>query len=98
MVDQHTVLPHGVTVNDQAFCWGRNDQGRLGDGTTATRLTPTAVATDLRFRDVSAGAVHTCGVSQVDVGFCWGGNFWGQLGDGTTTSRLTPVPVAGPTE
>jgi alpha-tubulin suppressor-like RCC1 family protein len=85
----------GVTTDNQAFCWGNNFYGQLGDGTTTTRLTPVAVAGGLRFRQVSAGAAHTCGVTTDDRAYCWGFNQVGQLGDGTTINRLTPVAVAG---
>lgn len=34
----------GVTTDNRAYCWGDNVLGALGDGTTANRLTPVAVA------------------------------------------------------
>jgi alpha-tubulin suppressor-like RCC1 family protein len=33
----------GVTNANAVFCWGSNDNGELGDGTTNTRLAPVAV-------------------------------------------------------
>jgi alpha-tubulin suppressor-like RCC1 family protein len=33
----------GVTATNAVFCWGANDNGNLGDGTTETRLAPVAV-------------------------------------------------------
>ncbi len=33
----------GKTPGGVAYCWGSNIYGRLGDGTTITRLTPTPV-------------------------------------------------------
>jgi alpha-tubulin suppressor-like RCC1 family protein len=47
------------------------------------------------FRQVSAGAAHTCGVTTSNLAYCWGSNDEGQLGDGTRTRRLRPVAVAG---
>jgi alpha-tubulin suppressor-like RCC1 family protein len=32
-----------VTTENRAFCWGNNQGGQLGDGTTTNRLTPIAV-------------------------------------------------------
>jgi alpha-tubulin suppressor-like RCC1 family protein len=85
----------GVTSDDRAFCWGRNANGQLGDGTTTSRLTPVAVAGALRFRQISAGFYTTCGVTTDRRAYCWGLNESGQLGNGTTTQRLRPVAVAG---
>ena len=59
------------------------------------RLAPVAVAGGLFFREVSAGASHTCGVTSDNQAYCWGSSSDGQLGDGTTTNRPTPVAVAG---
>lgn len=33
----------GVTTTGAVYCWGLNDQGQLGDGTTTPHLTPTLV-------------------------------------------------------
>jgi alpha-tubulin suppressor-like RCC1 family protein len=85
----------GLTEQHQAFCWGSNDLGQLGDGTVTQRLTPVAVAGGRRFRHVSAGTGHTCGGTLADRAFCWGRNQFGQLGDGTRDNRLTPVAVVG---
>src|SRR5262249_24494437 len=85
----------GVTSDGRIFCWGRNDNGKLGDGTTTDRFGPVPVAGSLRFRQVSAGYLDTCAVTTSNRAYCWGDNRFGQLGDGTTTSHLTPTAVAG---
>jgi alpha-tubulin suppressor-like RCC1 family protein len=86
----------GVTADGVAYCWGRNTDGQLGDGTTTNRTTPVAVSGSLRFlrfTSLSAGFRYTCGVATGDNVYCWGHNNAGQLGDGTTTDRTTPVHV-----
>ena len=80
------------------FCWGDNDVGELGDGSTTQRLAPVAVhgpngAQPLAFVAVSAGLHHTCGVTTTRVAYCWGSNSHGQVGDGDTTDRHAPVAV-----
>ena len=85
-----------LTQHGVAYCWGTNiADGRLGDGTTVDRLTPTAVVGGLRFGYISAGASHTCAITFAGVAYCWGGNFSGQLGDGGQTPRSQPVIVSG---
>jgi alpha-tubulin suppressor-like RCC1 family protein len=88
-----------VTPDNRAYCWGGNDQGQLGNGSTASSTAPSLVSGGLRFQHVSTGNLHSCGVTLDDRVYCWGFNFLGQLGDGTgypeNIRRLTPVLVAG---
>lgn len=83
----------GLTSAGQAYCWGLNQQGQLGDGTTTTRLLAVAVSQPTPFVEIVQGAEHGCGLSSTGQTYCWGGNQWGQLGDETTANRLTPVAV-----
>jgi len=87
--------------DDQLACWGANNDGRLGDGTTIDALVPHAVTTPGPVLEVATGSTHACARiadtsrsarSQV---VCWGNNRAGQLGDGTQTQRLVPTPVVG---
>ena len=53
----------GVTLDGKAYCWGYNGWGALGSGSNVGQSpTPMAVAGNLKFRAISAGADHTCGV------------------------------------
>jgi alpha-tubulin suppressor-like RCC1 family protein len=82
-------------TDNRAYCWGANGGGRLGDGTTTERLVPTPVTGSLRFRQVSTGGTHTCGLTTDNRAYCWGENRGGQLGDRTEVShRTTPTRVA----
>lgn len=86
-----------VTTDFHVWCWGNNDRGQLGAGSSAVgSATPLAVAGSRRFRQVDAGASHTCGVTYPDNRvFCWGNNESGQLGDGTFSQRSVPVATLG---
>src|SRR5881394_3554045 len=52
-IDEGFEFSCGVTTEDVAYCWGANQVGQLGDGTTTPRLRPRLVAGGLRFRHVS---------------------------------------------
>ena len=75
------------------FCWGRNDDGQLGDGTRTPRTTPVRVLDDAVA--VATGARHTCAVRTGGAVLCWGADDRGQLGDGGGDDKLTPTQVAG---
>ncbi|MGH7515011.1 MAG: RCC1 domain-containing protein [Gemmatimonadales bacterium] len=85
----------GVTTDNRGYCWGNNDEGYLGDGTTTNRTAPTAVAGGLRFRQISTGAAFTCGVTTDFQAYCWGFGGRGDLGNGGTDEHDSPVAVAG---
>jgi alpha-tubulin suppressor-like RCC1 family protein len=87
----------GITTAGGAYCWGQNIDGRLGNSSTAVAVTtPTAVTGGLTLTRISAGADHTCGVTNAGSVYCWGANNSGQVGDGTQTQRLFPVIVTFP--
>lgn len=85
----------GVAADNRAYCWGLNDNGQLGDGTTNRRFRPTAVARGLRFVQVHGGYYHSCGVTTDNLAYCWGLGENGRLGFGGIGTRVRPVPVAG---
>ncbi|MEO7137955.1 MAG: hypothetical protein ABI037_09585 [Gemmatimonadales bacterium] len=86
----------GVTTSGEAYCWGLNSEGQLGNGTVfSNRSSPVAVAGGFRFKSLTAGNHHTCGVTTNGSARCWGKNNNGQLGDGTRIQGLTPTAVTG---
>lgn len=85
----------GLTAAGEAYCWGKGETGQLGNGSTADRLTPTAVAGDHRFAAISAGGFHTCAITEAGAAYCWGTGANGRLGNGAVTDQVEPVPVFG---
>jgi alpha-tubulin suppressor-like RCC1 family protein len=94
---------HSVAVdkNGQAWAWGNNGNGRLGDNTTTSRLTPVSVAGTVKtFCSIAAGGAHSVAVDKNGQAWAWGSLSNGQLGInvGGFTSRRTPVAVVGVTK
>lgn len=87
-----------LTSAGQAYCWGKNGGGQLGDNTTTTRYTPVAVQqpSGVTFASIAAGDVNTCARTSAGQSYCWGAGSRGQVGDGTWTQRKTPVAVSHP--
>lgn len=84
-----------LLADHTVVCWGENNYGQLGDGTTTVHRRPAPVPGLTDVSEIAAGESSTC--ARVDDGsvLCWGGNQQGQLGDGTTDTRLLPTPVMG---
>jgi alpha-tubulin suppressor-like RCC1 family protein len=77
-------------------CWGHNDYGQLGDGTTTRRSVPVyTLGLEADMRALEAGWRHTCALTVGGGVRCWGNNTFGQLGDGTMEPRGAPVDVGG---
>jgi hypothetical protein len=88
---QHTCA---LTASSGIKCWGRNEEGEVGDGTAVSRTRPVDVpGLTSGVAQVSAGDRHTCALLTNGTAKCWGYNVEGQLGDGTTSDRSSPVSV-----
>ncbi len=76
-------------------CWGENNDGQLGTGTTKNAEAPVEVKAVTDATQIAPGGNHTCAVRSTGHVACWGDNEYGELGDGTTNSSTTPVEVQG---
>ena len=91
----------GVASDGNAYAWGYNQHGQLGQGsasstpqkTPARVPLPDGVASGFTYKQAVAGGYHVLAVGSDGIVYSWGANEHGQLGDGTTTERSKPLPV-----
>lgn len=88
----------GLSSSGIAFCWGDDSFGQLGDARRVNSTTPipvvTSAQTPMLFAAITAGYMHTCGLTAAGAAYCWGDNSLGQLGTGGPSTDI-PAPVAG---
>jgi len=81
------------TERSEAYCWGSDDTGQLGDGTpssgtdAAFKLSPSRARLSRRFTDIGAKLGTSCGVTTELKAYCWG------LRTGSLVKPESDVPV-----
>jgi hypothetical protein len=94
---QHTCA---VLESGSVRCWGNNEYGELGNGTTTAfgvaNPASVSVADISDAVAITAGRYFTCALSANGTVRCWGDAAGGQLANGATSGRVTtPVVVSG---
>ncbi len=89
-----------LLTDGKVRCWGANDYGESGQGTTGTGAdvkTPTEVLNLSNAKGIAATFSTTCALMGDGSVRCWGNNTGGQLGRGTTDTNPHPehAPVTG---
>ncbi len=85
-----------LTNTGAVKCWGSNNSGQLGDGSSSDQLAPVNVSgLTSGVTAISASDDSTCALLNDGGVKCWGSNNSGQLGDGATSNKSTPVYVSG---
>ena len=87
-----------LTTTGQAYCWGLNNQGQLGNNSTTNSRIPVAVQmpAGVSFQSIAAGYYYTCALTAEGKAYCWGQGSSGQLGNNSTTASRIPVAVQMP--
>src|SRR3989339_811107 len=85
----------GIRSNDsRVLCWGRGNEGQLGDSSTAVHEVgnPNVTVDNSSYSSISTGRTHTCGIRANDSRvLCWGDDTYGQIGNGDTSENLVPT-------
>ena len=84
-----------VLTDGKVKCWGWNERGQLGDGTTIQRTTPVEVSGIMNATSIALGSGHSCALLTDGKVMCWGYNIEGSVGDGSNVNRFSPVEVSG---
>jgi alpha-tubulin suppressor-like RCC1 family protein len=71
-------------------CWGKNDNGQLGNGNNTTQQNPVALTGLPTIVSVAPGGRHTCALTDAGKVYCWGHNNRSQLGLGTLVNSNKP--------
>ncbi len=85
-----------LSEEGRAYCWGDQWDGAVGAFPVGQDIRePFPIGGGLRFRKLSAGLHHTCGISTGGGVYCWGRN--ARLGTGKRGARssFTPVRISG---
>lgn len=80
----------------EAWCWGANATGQLGDGTTDPHTTPQAVTGLHGVVRLASALATVCAVLDDASLVCWGANDKGQLGTGERDMSAHPEPARVP--
>jgi alpha-tubulin suppressor-like RCC1 family protein len=88
------VIASGTVVR----CWGRNNNGQIGDGTTTNRQLPTAIDVQPQTAVVAIDSTvdTTCTLLTDGAIWCWGGNQAADLGLDVDPGDPLTVPQAVP--
>ena len=90
----------GIVIGSDgnAYAWGANAFGQIGNGTAVDSSTPVKVSLPAGVQPllVAEGAAHTLILGSDGNLYATGDNEDGQLGNGTTTNKKAPVKVSLP--
>lgn len=100
-VDNGNWFTCALTGAGEVYCWGANNYGQAGRGTTfgttntpAQVLAPSGTSGTLSgIRAIAAGSENNCALTYGGTVYCWGMGSQGQLGNGIRANSSVPIPA-----
>ncbi|HEY2917338.1 MAG TPA: hypothetical protein VGI98_09030 [Candidatus Limnocylindrales bacterium] len=90
----HGVHTCALKSDGAVMCWGANDRGQLGIGSTTTKEVASSYVSGLSDAvQVSVGFGFSCALRATGTITCWGDNNADQLGSTASSPQATPSPV-----
>ena len=86
----------GIKTDGTLWVWGIGTDGRIGDGTTVSKSSPTQI-TGTNWKQSACGKFHTAAVKTDGTLWVWGNNASGQLGTSNATNYSSPVQTVSAT-
>ena len=97
VTDMFAAQWHNCAISEgEVYCWGRNNHGQLGNGTTTDSTKPVKVGGALAGKTVTAvGGTYdsSCAIAAGKI-YCWGYNKYGTVGANTATLTYTTPTAA----
>ncbi|WP_328591784.1 hypothetical protein [Candidatus Frankia alpina] len=84
---------YALREDGTVWAWGDNDEGQLGNGTTASSPLPVRIIGLSGVRAIAGGQEAGYALRRDGTIWAWGANDEGQLGNGTIVSSTVPVAV-----
>lgn len=81
----------GLTALGEAYCWGTNWRGQLGDGTTNGRARPFEPLSGVKVTALGLGAHYTCALTAEETTYCFGDNEHQQVEEGGAPRSELPA-------
>ncbi len=99
----HNSVSLAVGSDGNAYAWGHNTSGQLGNGTSSgfnganpvpgcacDPNNPEDTSKSLKSVQISAGFEHSMAIDAQGNTWSWGWNYWGELGQNTTNDDILP--------
>ena len=94
-IDASRYFTCALGASGDVYCWGLNEVGQLGDGTTEDQYSPVRTLLPGPASAISVGIAHACALLAGGQAYCWGSNQGGKVGVPLFANSPLPLRVLG---